>query len=101
MCDCISTKKVICFIQENGIVRNDGGFILGKFDNDFKYEDIKESEYPEYMKVVTNTLKNDEEYYYSWQSNIAMPIQDRLSDVENIHELSNLCAKDFLDRLTR
>jgi hypothetical protein len=101
MGDCISTKKVICFIQENGIARSDEALILGRFDNDFKYENIKESEYSEYMKVVTKTLCNDDQFYYAWQSNIAMPIQDRLSGVDNIHELSNLCAKDFLDRLIK
>lgn len=100
MGDCISTKRVICYIQENGIVRNDKGVVIGRL-SEFKYDGLVESEYPEYMKIVTNTLKKDEEYYYSWQSNIAVPIQDRLPDVENIHEISNLCAKDFLDRLTK
>jgi predicted nucleic acid-binding OB-fold protein len=101
MCDFIETKKVICNIQKNGIIRDNNGMIIGRFNNEFSFNEIKESDYSEYMKVITTTIKEDKEYYFSWQSNIAVSIQDRLSDINNIHEISNCCAKDFLDRLTK
>lgn len=55
----------------------------------------------ECMKKITSEIKKDNQYYFAWQSNIAVPIQDRLKHVEDIYEISNLCAKDFLNNLTR
>jgi hypothetical protein len=101
MCDCISTKKVVCDIQENGWIRGKDGIIIGRLCENNKFEDIKESDYSEYIKVVTGTIKKDEEYYYSWQANIAVCFQDLLPNVENIHDISNNAAKNFLNVLIR
>lgn len=51
-------------------------------------------------------LKDDKDYFYSWQANIAMAIYDNLPDVlptnkKEIHEKINEGAKYFLSLLIR
>jgi len=65
-----------------------------------KNEKLKEAFY-----IITKKLKEDKDYYYAWQSNIAIPFQDIL-DKENCWflrapELSNQAAKNFLDLLIK
>lgn len=48
--------------------------------------------------------KSEGSYYYSWQANIAVAMQDAYEyaeDKTNIHAISNEGAKRFLDLLIR
>lgn len=59
-------------------------------------EDIKEA-----VARLCEELRTDKDYFYSWQANIAVAFQDaykRLPD-KDIHEISNVAAKDFLNLL--
>ncbi len=58
------------------------------------------------VTIVCEELKKDPEYYYGWQSNIAMAFYDVFkgtSDVaigyQELHRISNEAAKRFLDQL--
>lgn len=45
-------------------------------------------------------LRNDKDLYYAYQANIAVAMQDaykEVSDKEDIHRISNIGAKNFLD----
>jgi len=60
----------------------------------------------EAIKNLCSALKKDEDYYYSWQSNIAMAFQDeynrnskKYKNSVDIHTISNNAAKYFLDLL--
>lgn len=53
-------------------------------------------------------LKEDKEYFHSWQANIAVCFQDQCAKVKrdkkylntsDIHEISNISAKNFLNML--
>ena len=50
-------------------------------------------------------LEKDPQYYYSWQSNIAMAfygeMQMRGYEIPDMHEAANAAAKNFLDMLIR
>jgi hypothetical protein len=60
------------------------------------------------MKVICDEIRNDEGYYYGWQSNIAMAFKDEYSRKigrvsqehwDQIHDIANQAAKNFLDIL--
>ena len=56
------------------------------------------------IERLVEQLKIDEGFYYSWQANIAVAMQDAYSDAEDkkdIHKISNDGAKRFLDLLIR
>ncbi len=41
MSDCIATKNIRCFVQENGIIRLMDGRLIGRLCDDcIKYEDL-------------------------------------------------------------
>lgn len=50
-------------------------------------------------------LKADQQYYYAWQSNIAMAMMDELHRrgyrLPGEHEMANEAAKSFLSNLLR
>ena len=52
---------------------------------------------------ITRELRDDNGYYYSWQSNIAVKFQDVLFragyQLPDLHKLSNDAAKEFIDLL--
>ena len=64
------------------------------------------------MKCVCKNLREDEDYYRSWQANIAMQFKDLIqyniiSDIpitvlseKDIHKLANSAAKNFLNLLS-
>lgn len=59
------------------------------------------------MDVVMANLNNDLDYYLGWQANIAVAFQDayaaeklkRKPTIMDVHHISNVAAKEFLDRL--
>lgn len=54
------------------------------------------------IEKLIEALKEDAEYYYAWQSNIAVAMQDaysRATDKTDIHKISNEGAKAFLNIL--
>ncbi len=59
------------------------------------------------IDVLKKTLKKDEDYYYSWQSNIAMAFYDQAKrnkvkiSSPKLHEISNSAAKNFLNLLCK
>ena len=63
------------------------------------------------IKVLSDALNSDHQYFYSWQANIAMAFQDEFnrelrenSDVlskETLHRISNMAAVNFLALLSR
>jgi hypothetical protein len=62
---------------------------------------------PQAIKILRDNLKDDEQYYYGWQSNIAMAFQDTYRWAQekhkklDIHKISNDAAKYFLDLLIK
>lgn len=83
------------------------------FTKDELDEEIKKSvdaaslELPYAIGKLVEELQNDKEYYYAWQSNIAMAFHDEYVKefggsakiVLLIHEIANNAAKRFLDSL--
>ena len=80
-----------------------------EFDKEFGFLDgtmnIKEA-----VDTFVKALKEDEQYYYSWQSNIAMSFVDEFNRKQpdgfflslislDIHEVANKAAKNFLNML--
>lgn len=69
------------------------------------------SEISEAIKVLTESLKKDEGYFYSWKANIAMAFKDEWSrqasasglpcTPEHIHEIANKSANNFLKQLCK
>jgi hypothetical protein len=53
--------------------------------------------------LMVKELRDDQQYYYAWQSNIAMQFQDEMSNkgyrFPDLHEISNNAAKNFLNLL--
>ena len=60
------------------------------------------------VSTLTDTIKNDESFYLSYQANIAVQFQDAVANyrrktqkvylnAEDIHKISNNAAKAFLD----
>lgn len=66
-------------------------------------QEIRNMNIKEFMDKLVETMKEDSDYLFSWQSNIAMGFIDaynEASDKSNIHEIANAGAKRFLDLLT-
>ena len=53
------------------------------------------------VSVLCHELRNDDEYYRSWQSSIAVQFQDAYDMDKGLPEISNEAAKRFLDLLIR
>ena len=64
------------------------------------------------VKILIKELKKDKGFYYSWQSNIAMAFKDhhynykkrknkRWLNQQDIHEIANESAKNFLNLLMK
>ncbi len=64
------------------------------------------------IKILIKELKKDKEFYYGWQSNIAMAFKDkyynykkkekkRWLNMEDLHKIANESAKEFLNLLIR
>jgi len=57
---------------------------------------------------LRKALKDDKELYYAYQANIAVQFQDEFArnpkkykSRQDIHEISNMAAKNFLDLLIK
>lgn len=60
------------------------------------------------LKILIKNLKNDDEYYYSYQANMAMAFYDeycknkkRWKNRQDIHHIANEGAKNFLNLLIK
>ena len=64
------------------------------------------------IKILIEELRKDKDFYYGWQSNIAMAFKDkyynykkkkkkRWLNQEDLHKIANEAAKDFLNLLIR
>ncbi len=60
------------------------------------------------VDALRKDLREDEELYYAWQSNIAMSFVDEARrtlgediDYDILHEIANTAAKNFLDLLIK
>ena len=62
------------------------------------------------IRILKKALSKDPDYYYSWQSNIAMPFYDkyfekrkkkRYLNNEDIHMVANEAARNFLNLLIK
>lgn len=80
--------------------------IEGEYDTHQAYEIAKNNaESLKYgVELLCNALREDPNYYISWQANIAMAFKDeydRTSDVfkNDIHTIANEAAKNFLNLL--
>jgi hypothetical protein len=58
------------------------------------------------VKILSTALKNDEDYYYSYQANIAMAFKDeydrnnkKYKNRKDIHDIANQAAINFLNLL--
>jgi len=58
------------------------------------------------VKILSTALKNDEDYYYSYQGNIAMAFKDeydrnnkKYKNRKDIHDIANQAAINFLNLL--
>jgi hypothetical protein len=66
----------------------------------------KETKLSEAVKTLAKALKEDKDYRYSWQANIAVCMQDAYDyanpeDKKDIHKISNDGANRFLDLLCK
>ena len=56
------------------------------------------------VKTFSRAIKDDPEYWRSWQANIAMAFQDEMERSKNlklpIHTIANTAARNFLMLLT-
>lgn len=103
MNDQIKTKKVMCYVQQNGIIRrDDNGYLIGRLTSDFEKEHgFKSLEEDTAPKAFIRMLVKDSEYRESWKANIAMAIYDTEKPKGmTAHEWRNECAENFLKRLT-
>lgn len=95
-------------IQSNGIIRNSKGRLIGRLVDSvvFEGEHIKKLNDGVGIEKLLQELRKDKtegSYYYSWQANIAVAMQDAYRDAtdkDDIHKISNDGAKRFLDILT-
>ena len=55
----------------------------------------------EAMKVVTKAIKEDEGYRVGWQANISTAFKDRYNRYDEIHDIANDAADNFLTLLTK
>lgn len=56
----------------------------------------------EAVEHLSNALREDQQYYYTWQSNIAMQFKDHFHRDyldKGVHDIANDAAKAFLDLL--
>ena len=62
------------------------------------------------MGIISLELKNDPDYYIAWQANIAMAFKDEVNrlkpitnrwDRQDVHEIANQAAKNFLNLLIK
>lgn len=60
------------------------------------------------IKNLIEKLKNEPDYYYGWQSNIAMAFKDEFSrnkkkykNSQDVHEIANQAAINFLNLLMK
>lgn len=69
-----------------------------------------ESDLQKSIDVVIKALKEDPDFYYAWQANIAMAMMDQIcdeyeyessEDYRLLHETANNGAKRFLNLLCR
>lgn len=96
-------------VQQNGIIRNSKGRLIGRLviSVDYEGEHIKKLDDGVGIEKLLRELRKDKtegSYYYSWQANIAVAMQDAYRDAEDksdIHKISNEGAKRFLDLLIR
>lgn len=58
------------------------------------------------IKILTKALREDPDYFYTWQANIAMAFKDEIymnpahfADEFDFHTISNTAAKNFLNLL--
>lgn len=64
---------------------------------------------PGAIKTLVKELKEDENYYYSWQANIAMAFVDEFRratsnetiDYKQLHAIANKAARNFLTTLIK
>lgn len=75
-----------------------------------------QGEVSEAIKIICLALKEDPQYYITWQANIAMSFKDEYSRIKNearvkggpkavnrlnVHNIANNAAKQFLDLLLK
>jgi hypothetical protein len=76
-----------------------------------EFNRVKDSKLPDAVATIAEALRNDPDYFISWQANIAMSILDefeRIKEergvqlaVEDIHGICNRGAKHFLKLLSK
>ena len=82
----IKTKQIqSVVIQENGIIRNSKGYLIGRLVSgiNFDSDHLNESDSTAYcMEYLSGALRKDDSYAYSWHANIAMACMDSIIDVK-------------------
>jgi hypothetical protein len=89
-----------CLLEAEELIRK---------EKDRELQPVKEA-----LQVITTALKNDPEYFYTWQANIAMAFQDEfdiqsdkykpnifVANRTSIHEIANKAAINFLNLLCK
>lgn len=57
MPDCIATKSLEVFVQQNGIIRRDSdGRLIGRLVSDFDYKDLEDDVSPEFQKDLKDLI---------------------------------------------
>ena len=115
MNDCIKTKVMNgVIIQENGIIRNSKGRLIGRLifvdDIDFNCEHVTEDNNIELAMYTLKTSMKDVElgsYAHSWHCNIAMACYDAIGSKEYDapygfdHDLDHKIANDAASRFMK
>ncbi len=92
-------------IQENGIIRNSDGLLIGHLtsDTNFKSKDINDHDnIKNSMKILSNEMKDTGlgSYAHSWRCNIAMSCYDSImgfdDQIDWAHTISNEAASRFM-----
>jgi hypothetical protein len=114
MNDGIKVKTISkVMIQENGIIRNSNGLLIGRLtsDIDFKSEDINEVDnIKNSLEILTGEMQDTElgSYAHGWHCNIAMSCFDAILETKkhvafdsysDYHYASNEAASRFMKLL--
>ena len=96
-------------IQENGIIRNSKGYLIGRLSSEvnFDSEHINDADNTaDCMKYLSKALSRDDEYAYGWHANIAMTCVDSIQETKeqvafdsysDYHRAGNEAATRFMN----
>jgi len=91
-------------IQQNGIIRNSEGRLIGRLDKEVGFDSEHLKRIPqkgtsvnEAFEILKWHMENDSGYAWGWHCNIAMACYDAMpDDINQRHEIGNDAASRFM-----